>query len=191
MSIIELKITLEDIEPAVTRTLKAPLDIRLDRLHLVIQAAMGWENDHLYEFVVENTRWGLPDPDFGSEALSAAKASLADVIEAAGSAPIRYVYDFGDNWDHQIKPGKIADPAPSELYPKLTGVTGKCPPEDVGGFPGYEAFLDAMTDPKHPEHEHLKEWYGADFDPNAPATDELKLEVHKLAKKWKPRKPKK
>lgn len=40
MTIIELKITLEYIEPAVTRTLQAPSDIRLDRLHLTIQAAM-------------------------------------------------------------------------------------------------------------------------------------------------------
>ena len=76
-------------------------------------------------------------------------------------------------------------------YPRLTEVTGKCPPEDVGGFPGYYEFLDAMADPKHPEHQHLKDWYGGTFDPNQPETDELKLEVLKLAKRWKPRNPSK
>jgi len=47
-----------------------------------------------------------------------------------------------------------------------------------------------MADPKHPEHNELKEWYGHSFDPNIPQTDELKLDVLKLAKKWKPRKTK-
>jgi len=92
--------------------------------------------------------------------------------------------------DHQIKIGKFSDPVPGELYPKLTDVAGTCPPEDVGGAPGYEEFLKAMADPKHPEHNELKEWYGHSFDPNIPQTDELKLDVLKLAKKWKPRKTK-
>jgi hypothetical protein len=41
MTIARLKITLEGIAPVVSRTIEAPADIRLDRLHLVIQAAMG------------------------------------------------------------------------------------------------------------------------------------------------------
>jgi len=44
-------------------------------------------------------------------------------------------------------------------------------------------FLEAIADPKHPEHEDITEWYGSDFDPNTPDTDELKQEVLKLAKK--------
>ena len=52
-------------------------------------------------------------------------------------------------------------------------------------------FLDAMADPKHPEHDHLKDWYGGTFDPNQPETDKLKLEVLSLAKRWKPGKPRK
>ena len=67
-------------------------------------------------------------------------------------------------------------------------VTRRCPPEDIGGFPGYEEFLAAMADPGHPDHDHLKDWYGEDFDPNQPETDNLKLEVLKLAKRWKPKK---
>ena len=44
-----------------------------------------------------------------------------------------------------------------------------------------------MADPKHPEHVHLKEWYGGSFDSGTPPADELRLEVLKLAKRWKPR----
>ena len=61
--------------------------------------------------------------------------------------------------------------ATTEPFPALD------PPEGVGGFPGYYEFLDAMADPKHPEHDHLKDWYGDAFNPNQPETDELKLEV--------------
>ena len=191
MSIIELKITLDYVHPTVTRTLKVPLNIRLDRLHLTIQAAMGWDNYHLYEFMAANINWGVPDPDFGSDILPADKTTLLDVIEDTGIRSLNYIYDFGDGWDHQIKLGKITSPIPGELYPKLIALSGKCPPEDVGGPSGYENFLEAIADPKHPEYEDIMAWYGSDFDPNTPETDELKLEVLKLAKKWKPRKSKK
>jgi Plasmid pRiA4b ORF-3-like protein len=68
------------------------------------------------------------------------------------------------------------------VYPKLTKVIGKCPPEDVGGAPGYDAFLEAMADTKHPEHKSIKEWYGDIFDPNEPNKEKFKLDVLKLAK---------
>ena len=168
MSIIEIKVTLQDIEPAVTRTLQVPADIRLDRLHLTLQVAMGWTNSHLYMFEAARATWGIADPDFGGEDLPANKTTLGQVIEDTGKKTINYIYDFGDNWEHRIKIGRITDPVPGELYPRLIEVTGKCPPEDVGGFPGYYGFLDAMADPKHPEHDHLKDWYGGTSIPISP-----------------------
>lgn len=188
MTITRLKITLEGIEPLVSRTLEVPTDIRLDRLHLVIQAAMGWENSHLYEFMAGTARWSLPDPAFGKNTLPVTKASLADVVDAAGTAPIRYVYDFGDDWAHVIQVTTTGDPAPGDFYPRLLDITGRCPPEDVGGPPGYEHFLQAIGDKAHPEHENLTEWAGGSFDPDVPDADELRSDVFKLAKKWKPKK---
>ena len=132
MSIIEIKVTLQDIEPAVTRTLQVPADIRLDRLHLTLQVAMGWTNSHLYMFEAARATWGIADPDFGGEDLPANKTTLGQVIEDTGKKTINYIYDFGDNWEHRIKIGRITDPVPGELYPRLIEVTGKCPPEDVG-----------------------------------------------------------
>jgi hypothetical protein len=40
-----------------------------------------------------------------------------------------------------------------------------CPPEDVGGIPGFEMFLEAISDPSHPEYEDMLEWVGGNFDP--------------------------
>jgi len=188
MSIIEIKVTLEYIEPAVTRTLQVPSDIRLDRLHLTLQAAMGWTNSHLYMFEAEGATWGIPDPDFGGDDLSADKTTLVEVLTDTGTRSIRYIYDFGDSWEHRLQIGDFTDPNPGNLYPRLTDISGRCPPEDVGGLPGYEEFLDAMAKPKHPEHENLKEWYGGPFAPSTPPADELRFEVLKLAKRWKPKK---
>ena len=30
------------------------------------------------------------------------------------------------------------------------------PPEDVGAIRGYETFLEALADPEHEEHDHMK-----------------------------------
>ena len=59
--IAQLRIKLDDVEPAVLRRIDVPLTIRLDRLHLVLQAAMGWTNSHLYEFRARDIGWGAPD----------------------------------------------------------------------------------------------------------------------------------
>lgn len=47
--IARLEIVLDDVEPKVERWIVVPLKIRLDRLHDVLQAAMGWTNSHLRE----------------------------------------------------------------------------------------------------------------------------------------------
>ena len=61
-TIAHLKITLDDVKPSVLRRIEVPFDIRLDRLHLTIQAAMGWTNSHLYEIRVGDVGWSTPIP---------------------------------------------------------------------------------------------------------------------------------
>ena len=111
-AIARLKVTLEDVEPAVMRRLDVPLKIRLDRLHLVLQAAMGWTDSHLYEFRAAGAGWGVPDPDFDDGPLPAAKTTLFDVTEDTGARTIHYLYDFGDGWDHAVRIERIGEPDP-------------------------------------------------------------------------------
>lgn len=66
-----------------------------------------------------------------------------------------YLYDFGDDWKHRLELGATSEPDPGQLYPRLTNIAGACPPEDIGGPPGYEMFAATMADPKHPEHADL------------------------------------
>ena len=188
MSILRLTAVLEDVTPCVSRTLMVPSDLRLDRLHLVLQAAMGWENQHLYSFEAGSRRWSLPDPHLGLDALPTSKATIQQALAAAGHTPLVYTYDFGDDWRHQLTAELTDGPLPGQLYPRLVEAEGRCPPEDVGGPPGYEHFLEAIADPGHPDHDELTEWHDEPFDPSVPDTDMHQFEVLKLAKRWQPRK---
>ena len=187
-TIARLKITLDDVKPAVLRRIEVPFNIRLDRLHLAIQAAMGWTNTHLYEIRARDVGWGIPDREWGDGPLDARKARLGDVFEDVGTKTLRYLYDFGDGWDHTIKVERLIDPEPGALYPRLIEASGRYPPEDVGGPWGYAELLDAIHDPKHERHAELKEWIADDFDPNVVDAKGLAQEVAELAKRWS-RKP--
>ena len=79
---------------------------------------------------------------------------------------MRYLYDFGDGWEHEIL---LVNPHYDDSYQPgpifcIKGV-GACPPEDCGGVGGFEDFCEAIADPKHPEHKELKSWYGGKYDP--------------------------
>ncbi len=185
-----LKITLDHVKPRVMRRVEVPLDIRLDRLHLTIQAAMGWTNSHLYELCAGGTRWSTPYPeeDWAGDFLDARKARLDRALEDVGMKTWRYVYDFGDDWEHTIKIERLGDRAPGVRYPRLIEVVGRCPPEDSGGPWGYMDMLEAVRDPKNERHAEVSEWLPEDFDPADPNSQWLAAEVEALAKSWS-RKP--
>jgi len=183
-SIARLKVTLNDVKPSVQRRLEVPLAIRLDRLHLVLQAAIGWTDSHLYEIRARDVGWGLPDPDFGDGPLDAKKTRLVDVLEDVGTKTIKYLYDFGDAWEHTVKVERITDAVPGLAYPLLIDAAGRCPPEDVGGSWGYAEFLDALADPAHANHAEMKDWIGETFDPKAVDVEALSNDVAALAKAW-------
>ena len=54
---------------------------------------------------------------------------------------------------------------PNIVYPRLVAGARACPPEDVGGIPGYEEFVKAIADERHPEHRRMLDWHGSPFDP--------------------------
>jgi len=185
-TIAQLKITLDDVKPAVLRRFAVPFDIRLDRLHLTIQAVMGWTNSHLYEIRARDVSWSTPypDQDWAGDFLDARKARLGDVLEDVGAKTLKYLYDFGYGWEHTIKIERLIDPEPGTPYPRLIEAKGCCPPEDVGGPWGYAEFLEAIADPKHERHRELKEWFADDFNPHVVDVDRLSEDVAELAQSW-------
>lgn len=163
-SIYQLKVTLSDIRPPIWRRFLIASTDNLTDLHLAMQIVMGWTNSHLHEFAKGRERYGVPDEDFPSDTHNESKFRINQVLKQEKDK-IRYTYDFGDSWDHEIVLEKIL---PFEMGIKLpTCLKGSraCPPEDVGGPPGYEIFLEALADPDHPEHAGILEWFSEPLDP--------------------------
>ena len=158
-----LKIQLIDIEPATWRRFVVPASITLDRLHDVIQIVMGWTDSHLHEFTIGKKRY-TEYPESKEDGLVCGRYRLGDLIKQKGRT-FRYLYDFGDSWEHELvlEGSRYFNP---ELRTELACLEGEraCPPEDVGGVPGYYEFCKALKDPNHEEHESYMEWSGGDFD---------------------------
>lgn len=78
----------------------------------------------------------------------------------------RYEYDFGDNWTHAILVEKFIPAAGHPALMVCTAGKGQCPPEDCGGLWGDYEKLNIQADPKHPEHDDIREWLDDDINPN-------------------------
>lgn len=161
----QLKIMLRGVKPPVWRRIEVASDLTLGKLSGVLEAAMGWYGGHLHAFDADGTRYGTPDPEWDTGDLDENKHRLSAVLPSVGSK-MRFDYDFGDGWEHSVLVEAINPLDTEALYPRC--LTGKraCPPEDCGGPWGYANLLEAIADPKHPDHEDLREWLPLDFDPD-------------------------
>ena len=164
--IYQLKVGLRGATPPIWRRLEVPADISLARLHRIIQVAFAWDDSHLHVFQTPYGEFGIADAELGHRA--EAPVTLEQVAPTVRSA-IRYTYDFGDDWEHDVVVEKVLDRDSTVSYPRCTGGRRAAPPEDCGGIWGYTDLAQTLTDPTHPGHEDMLEWLGlsdaADFDP--------------------------
>ncbi|MGA3262921.1 MAG: plasmid pRiA4b ORF-3 family protein [Terracidiphilus sp.] len=178
MQFFQIKVTLKNIKPPVWRRIIVAPDIKLNRLHDVLQIVMGWTNSHLHQF--ETPLGYIADPAFGlEETESSRKATLKSVLRGPRSS-IRYEYDFGDGWNHQILLEKVVDLDQPVLAFCLGGARA-CPPEDCGGPWGYANLLAILKDPKHPEHEEMSEWLDSGYVPESFDVEEVNKQLARLS----------
>jgi len=158
----QLKITLQDVEPAVWRRVLVPSDFTLYELHHVIQIAMGWEDCHLHDFTIKQERYTVPSRDDFDDSFDATRVQVADAVRPRSK--FVYQYDFGDRWNHILLVEKVVRDA-ALSGPICVDGARACPPEDSGGAWGYAETLEALSKPDDEETEELREWIGDDFDP--------------------------
>jgi hypothetical protein len=167
-----LLVVLPNTNPLVWRRIQVPERYSFWDLHVAIQDAMGWQDSHLHEFELVDSRTGrlrrigIPDDEFPRKPPCVAGWNIPIARYLThGIRPVRYRYDFGDDWEHTVE---FEDVLPSDggSYPRCVAGAGACPPEDVGGKHGYVEFLRAIRDPKHPEHTSMLGWVGGQFDPH-------------------------
>lgn len=163
-TLYRVKITLRDIHPPIWRRLELGGSTSLYTLHQIIQAAFGWSDSHLHQFMVAGDYYGVSVPEADFELRSGRRFRLEQAAPYVGDSFL-YEYDFGDGWLHEIEVEAILNPEAGVVYPRCVKGKRSAPPEDVGGSWGYEGFLEAIANPEHEDHEDLLEWVGGSFEP--------------------------
>jgi hypothetical protein len=159
--IVQVRIDLRGFKPPIWRRAQVPGGFTLYDLHDTIQALFGWEDDHLHKFVVggqpyQPAEW-IDDPF--DRVTPEDEITLAGLLKGKVER-FTYVYDFGDDWTHDLKVEKWLEPDSNAAYPALTGGRRMAPLEDCGGPGGFEALLQQALDPDDPNHEEAVDWLG-------------------------------
>jgi len=122
--------------PEVWRDIELAEDQNLEDLHLAIQQAYGWYDDHLYSFYMSGKAW-----DSGSEIgcpWSDSRLHTHQVqvglLELKEGQKFLYLFDYGDNHEFDATLLNIDTQAKKGKYPKLVGKQGKSPPQ----YPDYD-----------------------------------------------------
>jgi hypothetical protein len=161
--VIECTIELLVVEPRVWRRLLLPGSVRLDRIHRMFQAAMGWEDSHLHMFEIGDARYGSHYDDYPEDELDEKEYTA---VTAIGDAErFTYEYDFGDGWEHGVTVHGVRWIERGLKSGVCLAGANSCPPEDSGGPWGYQNLIAALADPSHAEHQELTEWFGGPIHP--------------------------
>jgi hypothetical protein len=187
--VCQFLIVLPKTDPLVWRRVQVPERYSFWDFHVAIQDAMGWKDYHLHEFVVVDLktnrvkRIGIPGDEMPAErpCLAGWNIPIARYLNY-GIGPVRYRYDFGDDWEHTVEFEELV-PADHGVYPRCVAGAGACPPEDVGGTTGYAEFLRVIRDRGHPERKGMLEWAGGAFDPQGFSPQLVKFDDP--AERWK------
>ena len=146
------------------RRLLVPGSVRLDKLHRILQAAMGWEDCHLHMFRLDGLIYCTPFDDFGDDDLDERDVT---VVSTAGRVDsFVYEYDFGDSWEHLVTVHSVRRLSKGLKFAVCLDGAGACPPEDCGGVHGYQDLLRVLDQPNDPRHRELREWAGGTVDPD-------------------------
>ena len=179
--ILQLKISLIEIEPEIWRRVLVPDSLTLRELHGVIQGAMGWQDCHLHMFEIGGRHFQTPFEDGLELDVEDEREHRLDRLVRVKSRFL-YTYDFGDDWNHSVKVEKamppdsgLLDPA-GRYVPYCIGGARACPPEDCGGPYGYPELLQALAEPDNPDYRELADW-ARGFEPEAFDIGETNAEI--------------
>jgi len=147
-----------------------PSDASFWELHLAIQDSFGWTGYHLHQFFIgpiwdRNTlRICLSNLEENileekKEPLDESKTTLSDYLSKKRPR-ISYIYDFGDDWDHQIILEKELPFNGGKKYPQVIAGKRACPWEDSGGPWGYQEKIEILKNKKRKYYKEVAEWVG-------------------------------
>ena len=160
-----LHVQLADIEPPIWRRLAIPGPSSLHALHGILQAAMPWQDYHLYQFEIGGMRYEDPNPDDRDPSVPDPQAVTLDQLALVQGSQLQYTYDFGDDWRHDLTVEGVVPLPRDVLLPVCLGGARASPPEDCGGVGGYEELVAALRHPQSATAREYREWLGRVYDP--------------------------
>lgn len=181
-SILEVRVELVHSVPSIWRQLEIRGSLALSQVHVVLQAAFGWEDAHLHRFTAsdpfaplrpvdgefpEVPQW-LPEQECEEPGDRPEEDCSLERLFALGSGGAFYEYDFGDSWLHRLELVSRRPADEDGPRARLTDGARRGPLEDSGGLPGYEEILDALADPSHPDHAKHAVWVAGMTGSDAP-----------------------
>lgn len=169
----KIRVNLNGLPHKVERELTVPCGINFEVFQLSLNSALGWKNCHLHQFIFSKPKFIITNdeeaveeylfyssdegkkhlattllehrqylPDMTAKLLFSKDTTIDIYIN--NEKKFTYEYDFGDGWNASIElVGFNMDYDKS--YAEVTNFVGNCPPEDVGGVPGYEEFLETIN----------------------------------------------
>ena len=167
-----LRIDLMQSKPPVWREIEVPSNICLTSLAQAILLAMGWDEDHLHQFmtIAGNRKYyatSSNDPltDLDNMNKDGSRYAASHLLHEAGDYVI-FEYDYGDSWHHAVTLIDIADYAEGEEKAvRLTNGANACPPDDCGGIGRYNHLVRLIQEkPKARELLNFYEWMGCKWD---------------------------
>jgi hypothetical protein len=168
-AVYQIRVELDYAHPGIWREIQT-YDCTLDELHYLIQAAMGWGNEHPYDFVVGGVRYTLSQEELSSCSPDAGDAHFTYLSQVVllNKRPFSflYTYDFGDEWRHTITVQEVVPVSKEMRYPVCLDGSRACPPEDCGGIFSYGFLLETLGDPASDNYDETAEWLG-EFDPDS------------------------
>lgn len=164
-SVFQLRMQLQDVRPVVWRRVLVPGAVRLTKLADMLCAAMGWQNYHLHQFRIGDALFGMHVEEYPDEEIDEKTVTVLQVLR--DERRFFFDYDFGDGWEHEIVVEDLTWSHFGLKFAVCIDGQNACPPEDVGGIPGYEEFREAIANSDHEEHDRYLEWVGGSFDPAA------------------------
>lgn len=168
-----LRIELKRSAPLVWRELEVPSSLSLASLAQAILLAMGWDEDHLHQFLPDGkSRYSYAtslheyDSSHYPGVRDGSRYGVSHLLQKPGNS-ITFEYDYGDSWQHAVKLQAVSEYADGERKSVvLTGGANACPPDDCGGIYRYRDLVELMTEnPRSAELYEFYNWMGCKWDP--------------------------
>ncbi len=175
--IYQLKISLMRAKPPIWRRVQVPAATTLLELHTIIQHCMGWSDSHLHQFIIDKIAYALPDEEDGGylPAGRDERRFSLEALEKQLQPHFRYIYDFGDSWEHRIDVEKIVKAEEGSPHAVLLAGKRACPPEDIGGIYSYMGLVEILDDPDDEQYNQAVALLGEDFQPEEFSKKEIAM----------------